>query len=157
LGLIVQVILHYDTGAKIVRAFLSFLKEYLIMIHIKSSKKSVAEVAKALETVVPAHKFGILHVHDLKEVMAEKGVEFGPECRIFEVCNPHHAAAVLGQDIRVNLALPCRIGVWNDGGGTRVGTLLPTQLMGVFAESAVMASTAADVEKVMLAIIDDVV
>ena len=126
------------------------------MIHIKTTSKSVDEVTRALETVVPAHKFGLLHTHDLKKTMAEKGVEFSPDCRVFEVCNPHHAAVVLGEDIRVNLALPCRIGVWNDGGETKVGTLLPTQLMGVFGGSEKMAGTAAEVEAVMLAIIDDV-
>ena len=127
------------------------------MIFTRSTGKSVDEVTQALETVVPQHKFGILHTHDLKQTMAEKGVEFGPQCRIFEVCNPHHAAAVLGEDIRVNLALPCRIGVWSEDGETKVGTLLPTQLLGVFGDSEIMSATAAEVEEVMLAIIDDVI
>lgn len=126
------------------------------MIHTKSTAKSVAEVAAALENVVPEHKFGILHVHDLKETMANKGVEYPHECRIFEVCNPHHAATALQENIHVNLALPCRIGVWNDGGETQVGTLLPTQLMGIFGDTPTMANTAAEVEKVMLAIIEEV-
>ena len=106
------------------------------MIHTKSTSKSVEDVAKALETVVPEHKFGILHVHDLKTTMASKGVEFPHECRVFEVCNPHHAATVLEENIEINLALPCRIGVWNNGGETKVGTLLPTQLMGIFGDSS---------------------
>jgi len=127
------------------------------MIHIKTTTKSVDEVAKALETVVPDHKFGLLHVHDLKQTMANKGVAFDTECRVFEVCNPHHAKTVLDEDIRVNLALPCRIGVWSEDGQTKVGTLLPTQLMGVFDNSDTMAATAAEVEAVMLAIIDDVI
>jgi uncharacterized protein (DUF302 family) len=127
------------------------------MIFTRSTGKSVDEVTQALETVVPQHKFGILHTHDLKQTMAEKGVEFGPQCRIFEVCNPHHAASVLGENIHVNLALPCRISVWNDGGDTMIGTMLPTELMGIFGESPTMAATAAEVEKVMLAIIDDVI
>ena len=127
------------------------------MIHYKTTSKSVDEVAKALETVVPEHKFGLLHTHDLKTTMADKGVEFPHECRVFEVCNPHHAAAVLGENIEINLALPCRIGVWNEGGETKVGTLLPTQLMGIFGDSPTMATTAIEVEAVMLAIIDDVI
>jgi uncharacterized protein (DUF302 family) len=127
------------------------------MIYTRSTSKSVDEVAKALETVVPAHKFGLLHTHDLKKTMADKGVEFPHECRVFEVCNPHHAAAVLGENIQVNLALPCRIGIWNDGGETKVGTLLPTELMGIFGNSPTMAATAAEVEKIMLEIIEDVI
>lgn len=126
------------------------------MIHIKSTAKSIADVCQALETVAPEHKFGLLHVHDLKNTMANKGVEFATECRVFEVCNPHHAKKILDEDIRVNLALPCRIGVWEEDGQTKVGTLLPSQLMGVFGESASMAETAVEVERVMLAIIDEV-
>ena len=126
------------------------------MIHVRTTPKTVDEVGQALETVVPEHKFGLLHVHDLKQTMANKGVEFGPQCRVYEVCQPHHAAQVLGEDIRVNLALPCRIGVWNDGGETKVGTLLPTQLLGVFGDSPTMTATAAEVERVMLAMIEDV-
>ena len=126
------------------------------MIHVKSTAKNIDDVCQALETVVPEHKFGLLHVHNLKETMQNKGVEFAPECRVFEVCNPHHAKAVLGENILVNLALPCRIGVWEEDGQTKVGTLLPSQLMGIFGDSATMAKTAAEVETVMLAIIDDV-
>ena len=126
------------------------------MIHIKTTSKTVDDVTRTLETVVPAHKFGLLHMHDLKKTMNEKGVEFARECRVFEVCNPHHAATVLEEDIRVNMALPCRISVWEEDGQTRVGTLLPTQLLGVFGDSQTMAATAAEVEKVMLAIIEDV-
>ena len=126
------------------------------MLHIKTTAKSVDEVSQALETTVPEFKFGLLHTHDLKQTMKNKGVEFDHECRVFEVCNPHHAKIVLTEDIRVNMALPCRISVWNDGGETKVGTLLPTQLMGVFGESEKMGATAVEVEEVMLKIIDEV-
>ncbi len=127
------------------------------MIHIKTTPKSVDEVTRALETVVPAHQFGLLHMHDLKITMNDKGVEFAPECRVFEVCNPHHAAAVLKEDIRVNMALPCRISVWEEDGETKVGTLLPTQLLGVFGDSQTLMQTAAEVETTMLAIIEEVI
>lgn len=126
------------------------------MIHIRTTSKSVDEVTQAMETVVTAHKFGLLHMHDLKKTMNDKDVEFAPECRVFEVCNPHHAATVLGVDIRVNMALPCRISVWEEDGQTRVGTLLPTQLLGVFGDNQTMADTAAEVETTMLAIIEEV-
>lgn len=127
------------------------------MIHIKTTSKSVDEVTRALETVVPAHKFGLLHMHDLKKTMNDKSVDFAPECRVFEVCNPHHAAAVLEEDIRVNMALPCRISVWEEDGETKVGTLLPTQLLGVFGDSQTLMQTAAEVETTMLAIIEEVI
>jgi uncharacterized protein (DUF302 family) len=59
------------------------------MLHIAESRKPLDRVVKDLEAAVARHKFGVLGVHDLKAKMAEKGVEFARECRIFEVCNPH--------------------------------------------------------------------
>ena len=58
------------------------------MLHIVESRKPLDRVAKDLEEAVARHKFGVLGVHDLKAKMAEKGVVFSRECRIFEVCNP---------------------------------------------------------------------
>ncbi len=64
------------------------------MLHIES-QKPMDRVAKDLEEAVARHQFGVLGVHDLKATMAKKGVDFSPECRIFEVCNPHQAKKVL--------------------------------------------------------------
>ncbi len=127
------------------------------MFHIKSTPKSVETVVQDLATAVEKHQFGLLHTHDLQNIMISKGVEFKYPCRVLEICNPHHAAAVLGEDIRVNLALPCRIGVWEEDGHTMVGTMLPSQLMQVFGDSTVMAETATQVESDILAIIKDAI
>jgi len=41
--------------------------------------------------------------------LRSKGIDFEEECRVFEVCNPVQAAKVLASDMRLNMALPCRI------------------------------------------------
>ena len=79
------------------------------MVHIVESRKPLDRVARDLEEAVARHKFGVLGVHDLKATMANKGVDFGPECRIFEVCNPHQAKKVLEANLEISTALPCRI------------------------------------------------
>ena len=53
-----------------------------------STDKTVSETAAALQTAVRANHFGVMQVHNLKETMTKKGVEFIPECLIFEVCQP---------------------------------------------------------------------
>lgn len=58
------------------------------MLHLVKSSKPLDQVVKNLEAAVTRNKFGVLGVHDLKAKMAEKGVPFARECRIFEVCNP---------------------------------------------------------------------
>ena len=127
------------------------------MFHIKSTPKSVQTVINDLTAAAEKHQFGVLHEHNLRQTMRRKGVDFAHRVRVLEICNPHHAASILTEDIRVNMALPCRIGVWEDNGQTMVGTMLPTQLLLVFGESTTMAETASQVEEAILAIIDDVV
>ena len=53
-----------------------------------STNKTVAETADALNAAVQANQFGVMQIHNLKETMNKKGVEFAHECRIFEVCQP---------------------------------------------------------------------
>jgi uncharacterized protein (DUF302 family) len=50
-----------------------------------------------------------MQVHNLKETMAKKGVEFERECLIFKVCQPQQATKVLDQNMSFSTALPCRI------------------------------------------------
>ena len=58
------------------------------MLHIVDSVKPLERVARDLVDAVARHKFGVLGVHDLRAKLAEKGVAFDRECRVFEVCNP---------------------------------------------------------------------
>jgi glyoxylase-like metal-dependent hydrolase (beta-lactamase superfamily II) len=51
-----------------------------------STDKSISEVASAVPVSAQANRFGVMQVHNLKETMAKKGVEFTRECLIFEVC-----------------------------------------------------------------------
>ena len=67
---------------------------------------TVSETAAALQAAVQANHFGVMQVHNLKETMAKKGVEFTRECLIFEVCQPQQAKRVLDQNISVSTALP---------------------------------------------------
>ncbi len=46
------------------------------MLIILSTEKTVSEAAVALQAAVPANHFGVMQVHNLKETMAKKGVEF---------------------------------------------------------------------------------
>jgi len=97
-----------------------------------STDKTVSETAAALEVVVPANHFGVMQVHNLKETMAKKGVDFVHECLIFEVCQPQQAKKVLDENMSVSTALPCRISIYEEGGKTILATLKPTTLLGMF-------------------------
>ena len=97
-----------------------------------SANKTVSETADALQAAVQANHFGVMQVHNLKETMAKKGVEFARECLIFEVCQPQQAKKVLDQNMSVSTALPCRISIYEEGGKTVLATLKPTTLLALF-------------------------
>ena len=93
------------------------------------STKTIDQVCRDLEKAAMDHKFGVMTVHNLKETMKKKGVEFEKECRIFEVCNPHQAKKVLEKNMEISTALPCRISVFNEGNKVKLATIKPTALI----------------------------
>ncbi len=118
------------------------------MLHIVESTKPLETLAADLEQAVIRHKFGVLGVHDLKATMAKKGVAFERECRIFEVCNPHQAKKVLEANLEISTALPCRISVYEEGGGTRLATIKPTAMLALYP-NAELKHVAEEVEAVI--------
>jgi uncharacterized protein (DUF302 family) len=111
---------------------------------------SVAEVVDRLTEALKARQFGVLHVHDLKVTLNGKGVPFTPECRVLEVCNPAQAAKVLEADIDLNMALPCRVSVYQRNGRTQIGMLSPVAMIGQLSESPALHAVAAEVEGVLV-------
>ena len=97
-----------------------------------TTNKTVTETAAALQRAVEANRFGVMQVHNLKETMAKKGVEFSRECLIFEVCQPQQAKKVLDENMSVSTALPCRISIYEEDGKTILATLKLTTLLAMF-------------------------
>ena len=127
-------------------------KELLIK---RRSPGTLEQVCERLPVVSQSHGFGVLGLHDLKQKMISKGVEFDRECRIFEVCNPHKAKEVLSQSMAVSTALPCRISVYEEKGAVVLATLKPTELLPMF-DIPDAADAATEVETTLLAIMDEV-
>ncbi len=122
--------------------------------YITETTKSPAQALTDLETSVKQHGYGVLHIYDLKETLASKGFELPNACHILEVCNPKQAAAVLTADMGMNIALPCRISVYQDGGKTLIGMVRPTVLLASLSKSEELKAIAEQVEKHTMAIIE---
>ena len=123
------------------------------MLYVKEAAGTIDEVVAKLEAAAAANQFGVLGVHDLKQKMNSKGIDFVPECRILEVCNPGKAKAVLETDMSISNALPCRISVYEEGGKVKVSTLNPTQLLRLFGRPE-LEPVAKEVEQTMIRIIE---
>ena len=121
-----------------------------------STDKTVSEVSAALENATKANHFGVMHVHNLKETMAKKGVEFGRECLIFEVCQPQQAKKVLDENMSVSTALPCRISLYEENGKRVLATLKPTALLAMF-DVPQLKPVAQEVEETIVKIMKEAV
>lgn len=125
------------------------------MYYIVETNKSFDQASTDLEAAVKRHQFGVLHVHDLGSTLRSKGIEFSDECKVFEVCNPGQAAKVMGLDMRLNMALPCRISVYTEQGKTRIGLIKPAAMLATLSQDANLLQIADEVEKTTLQMIDE--
>ncbi|MFO7808671.1 DUF302 domain-containing protein [Guyparkeria sp.] len=110
-----------------------------------------------LGDAVPANEFGLLHTHDIHGTLNARGVDFAPQCRVFEVCNPKRAAEVLAVRMDLANALPCRIAIYERDGKVVVSMIRPTAMLSMLSEDAALAQVAADVEQTMNRIIEETV
>jgi uncharacterized protein (DUF302 family) len=116
------------------------------MYYVVETAKSFEQASTDLELAVKRLGFGVLHVHDLGTTLRSKGIAFGEQCKVFEVCNPAQAAKVLSADMRLNMALPCRISVFTDKGTTKIGLIKPVQMLSALSQEAALLQVAREVE-----------
>ena len=64
----------------------------------------------------------------------------------FDKLGPHHMS--------VNLALPCRISVYQEGGKIKIGMVRPTALLGLFPDAGKLGRVAEEVERETITTID---
>jgi uncharacterized protein (DUF302 family) len=115
--------------------------------------KPFDDAVAAVERKSAEKGFRVLHTHDVAATLNEKGFPQEP-LKIIEVCNAKYASQVLKADIKVALMLPCPISVYAKNGKTYISTMLPS-LMGEFFSSPQIAETAGEVEKAVLAIVNE--
>ena len=125
------------------------------MYYIVASEKSFEQAVVDLEAAVKRHGYGVLHIHDVGATLRGKGVSFGNQCKIFEVCNPQQAAKVMSADMRLNMALPCRISVFTDKGKTKIGMIKPGHMLAALSQDPALAQVAADVEEKTVQMVDE--
>lgn len=124
------------------------------MKYIVETAKSVEQAVADVEAAAKDHAFGVLHIHNLKQTMKNKGVDLANECRVLEICNPHKALAVLQADMSLNMALPCRISVYSEDGQTKIGMIKPKAMLAAISDSPALMKVAEEVEEATIAIIE---
>lgn len=125
------------------------------MYYIADTTKSFDQASTDLEAAVKRNGFGVLHIHDIGATLRSKGVDFAEQCKVFEVCNPLQASKVLAVDMRLNMALPCRISVYTEKGHTRIGMITPANILAALSSDAGLKSIADEVETQTKRMIDE--
>ncbi len=82
------------------------------MIYKKPTTKSVDRAFEDVQAALKAAGFGVLHCYDFRKTLADKGFDLPNACLVLEVCNPRQAAEVLAIDMSLNMALPCRLSIY---------------------------------------------
>jgi uncharacterized protein (DUF302 family) len=125
------------------------------MYYIAETKKSFEQAVSDLELAVKHHHFGVLYIHDLGATLRSKGIEFSEQCKVFEVCNPQQAAKVLLTDMRLNMALPCRISVFTEHNKVKIGLIRPEQMLSSLSQDIELSKVAKEVEDQTIQMVDE--
>ena len=125
------------------------------MYYIVETKKSFEQASTDLEAAVKANGFGVLYVHDLGATLKSKGIAFENQCKVFEVCNPQQAAKVMTIDMRLNMALPCRISVYTDAGKTMISLIKPVRVLSSLSLDEDLMEIAQEVQDATIKMIDE--
>jgi len=113
------------------------------------SSQSFDEAVSAVKKAAEEAKFSILAVHEISKTLESKREPL----TLIEVCNAKYASAVLKDDIRAALMLPCRISVYVQNGKVYVSTFKASQL-GQLYEGPNIPQVASEVEKALKSIVD---
>lgn len=125
------------------------------MQEIFTSSKSVEDTLKSLEESIAKNGFGVLHIHNLKEKLNAKGVEYSEESMVLDICNPKIAKEILTIDPALSSILPCKISLYEQSGTTKIAMLKPTFLLPTLNEKLKDIASGVE-EKLILAIKDSI-
>ncbi len=125
------------------------------MYYVVTTDKPFEQAVTDLTEEVKKLQFGVLHIHNLGETLRSKGLDFDEDCKVLEVCNPKQAAHVMAIDMRLNMALPCRISVYTEKGETRIGLIKPEQMLSTLSQDEQLLKVAQDVEQLTIQMIDN--
>jgi len=117
------------------------------------SGKGFDELVAAVQAKSVEKGFKVLAVHDVKATLESKGFSREP-MKIIEICNAKYVDQVLQKDVKIALMLPCPVVVYEDRGKTLISTLRP-KVMADFYPAAGVASIAAEVDDIVLSIVNE--
>ncbi len=105
-----------------------------MLINVESAK-NLDDIRNLLEEKAKEKGFGIMAVHEVTNILKNKGVPIDYTLIIYEVCLPRAASEVLKKNPYLSTALPCRIAIIQDGNRYILSTIKPTYMIDLYKES----------------------
>lgn len=106
------------------------LDEYTV-----ATKKSFEEAVASVLEAIRKRKLRVLHVHDIRGMLAEAGFSTEP-LKIIEFCSEEFAGKLLRADEKLSLIMPCKISVYVKEGKAYISTLRPRAIGDYYPELA---------------------
>jgi len=121
----------------------------------KESSKEYFQTLSDLQNVISANGFRILHIHNVKETLAEKGFNID-EYRIIEICNAKFANTIINKNKEYGVLMPCKIILYAENGKVYLTMQDPEVLVNKFNIEDVI-DIAKEVGFIMKKIIDETI
>ena len=115
--------------------------------------KNFDSAVKDVEEEVAKSGMRVLHIHDVKKTLAEKGFERDP-FKIVEFCNAKYANDFLDADIKIGLCMPCKINVYIKDGKTFISGMRPI-ILPQFFPNADLGEKPIEIDQIIRNIIDN--
>lgn len=125
------------------------------MYYIVESDKTFEQACQGLGIAARKRGFDVLHVHDLGDMLRVEGKDFPEGCRVFEICETAEVLKVLRADMRLNMAMPCRLSVYTHLGKTFIGMIKPSGMMGFLSEDQALREVVRGMEAQTMKMIDE--
>ncbi|MDP4127478.1 MAG: DUF302 domain-containing protein [Bacillota bacterium] len=116
--------------------------------------KTFLTAVEDLKKTLSENSFGVLWELNFKDKLAEKGLDFQPNFKVLEVCNPKQAKEVLDRHIEVGYFLPCKMVVYEKDNSVFMGMVRPTSMIGML-ENHELLNIAQEVEEVLKKTLDE--
>ncbi|MBN1634810.1 MAG: DUF302 domain-containing protein [Ignavibacteria bacterium] len=121
----------------------------------KETVKPFDKVLEKLQEKVTENGFRILHIHNVKQTLKEKGFEI-EDYLIVEVCNAKFANNVINVNKEYGIIMPCKINIYSDNGKTVLLTPEPSIMASRFGMKGI-ENIAGVVDIILKKIIDETI
>ncbi|MHB0975951.1 MAG: DUF302 domain-containing protein [Candidatus Aquicultorales bacterium] len=115
--------------------------------------KTIRETEESLTEALKEGGFGVMTRVDVKERLAEKGVDFDRDIYLLGVCNPQKAKTALYINDSIALMLPCSIVLYERPDATEIALAKPSAVSSFF-EGEGLEELAAEVEEKLRQAVD---